>query len=100
MIQQAEAVREAVFKTAGNPETQRHKETTFHGPSLCNLRPKKETMGGALTEKQQKKPSNISRKGNVFRIALHSSEPNPVLSPVVTTNTQCSAGFSELKVAF
>lgn len=45
MIQQAEAGREAVFKTAGNPETQRRKETTVHGPPLCDLRRKKVTMG-------------------------------------------------------
>lgn len=55
MIQQAEDVREAVFKMAGIPETQGGwgRKTALLGPSLCDLRHKKTIMGrGYQTAKQ------------------------------------------------
>lgn len=56
MIQQAEDVREAVFKMAGIPETQGvwGRKTALLGPSFCDLRHKKMIIGGggSQTEKQ------------------------------------------------
>lgn len=55
MIQQAEDVREAVFKMAGIPETQGGwgRKTALLGPSLCDLRHKKMIIRGDLKQKNK-----------------------------------------------